>query len=82
MQVIDVIFFGAIMLQSKKYRTIFACASAICEVATFLAHMLAPTLPWAYRSVMKVWFYMILLVIFLGTRVVEVRRRDLKTVLV
>lgn len=82
MQASDVVFFGAIMLQSKKYWTIFACALAICEVMTSAAHTLTAILPWAYGSAQKVWFYMILLVIFFGTRVVEVRRRDLKKVLV
>lgn len=73
-QSIDVMFFTALMLRSKKYWTVVACGISFLELATASLRPVYPTTIWAYASLTVVWFYSLLLTISLGTW--RLRRRD------
>jgi hypothetical protein len=73
-QSIDVMFFTAMMLRSKKYWTVLACGISFLELATASLRPVYPTTIWAYATLTLVWFYSLLLTISLGTW--RLRRRD------
>jgi hypothetical protein len=68
LEILDVLVFGIIMLQSKHYCTLFACAFSLCEVTTPVAHFGISLIQWAYGTMQLIWIYAMLIVIAWGGR--------------